>query len=80
LQERCCEFDLIFGSKFGRKISCGFKNPQKTITYKGFSWEPNSAGKSAGNVFPADFLSKIAGKSAGNKHISSSDYFPQSFL
>jgi hypothetical protein len=64
LQERCCEFDLIFGSKFRRKLSCGFKNPQETITYKGFSWEPESAGNFAGNVFPADFLSKSAGKSA----------------
>jgi hypothetical protein len=39
-------------------------NPQETITYKGFSWELESAGNFAGNVFPADFLSKSAGKSA----------------
>jgi hypothetical protein len=58
---------LIFCRKFRRNISCGFQNPQETITYEGFSWEPKSAGKSAGNVFPADFWSKTAGKSAGNK-------------
>jgi hypothetical protein len=58
-----------------RKISCGFQKPQETITYEGFSWEPKSAGNSAGNVFPADFLSKSAGKSAGKKHISSSEHF-----
>jgi hypothetical protein len=63
LQERCGRFFPIFGRKFRRKISCGFQNPQETITYEGFSWEP----KSAGNVFPADFWSKTAGKSAGNK-------------
>jgi hypothetical protein len=63
LQERCCRIFLIYGRKFRRKISCGFWNPQETITYEGFSWEP----KSAGNVFPADFWSKTAGKSAGNK-------------
>jgi glucose dehydrogenase len=48
-------------SQFRQKI------PQEnfqTITYEGFSWEP----KSAGNVlFPADFWSKTARKSAGNK-------------
>jgi hypothetical protein len=53
-----CGFGLIFGRKFRRKISCGFKIPQETITYEGFSWEPESAG----NVFPADFLFKSAGK------------------
>jgi hypothetical protein len=31
-------------------ISCGFKIPQETITYEGLSWEPESAGNSAGNV------------------------------
>jgi hypothetical protein len=59
-QESCCGFILVFG----RKFSCGFWKPQETITYEGFSWEP----KSAGNVFPADFGSKSAGK----KKISSS--------
>jgi hypothetical protein len=44
------------------------RNPQETITYKGFSWELESAG----NVFPADFLPKSAGKSAGKQYISSS--------
>jgi hypothetical protein len=67
LQERCCRFFSHFWQKIRRKISCGFQNPQETITYKGFSWEPKSAGKSAANVFPADFWSKTAGKSACNK-------------
>jgi hypothetical protein len=60
------------GRKFRRKVSCGFQKPQETITYKGFSWEPESAGNSAGNVFPADFLPISAEKSAGNMQISSS--------
>jgi hypothetical protein len=46
------------------KVSWRFQKPQETITHEGFSWEP----KSARNVFPADFLSKSAGK----KHICSS--------
>jgi hypothetical protein len=66
----CYVFVLVFGRKFRRKISCGFQKSQETITYKGFSWEPKSAGNSAGNVFPADFLPK----SAGNRQISSSVY------
>ncbi|KAK2368686.1 hypothetical protein QL285_081864 [Trifolium repens] len=37
----------------------------ETITYKGFSWEPESVGNSAGNTFPVDFLPISAGKSAG---------------
>jgi hypothetical protein len=38
---------LIFGSKFCRKISCGFQKPQEYITYKGFNWKPKFAGNSA---------------------------------
>jgi hypothetical protein len=67
-----CEFVLNFGSKFRRKISCRFQKPKENITYEGFSWKSNFAGNSAENMFPADFLSKSTGKSAGNKEISSS--------
>jgi hypothetical protein len=52
-----CGFGLIFGRKFRRKISCGFKISQETITYEGFSWEPESAGNSIGNTFPANLIS-----------------------
>ncbi|KAK2403318.1 hypothetical protein QL285_052771 [Trifolium repens] len=68
----CYSFIVILGRKFRRKVSCGFQKPQETITYEGFSWEPESAGNSAGNVFPADFLPISAGKFAGNMQISSS--------
>jgi hypothetical protein len=64
----CYSFIVILGRKFRRKVSCGFQKPQETITYEGFSWEPESAGNFAGNVFPADFLPI----SAGNMQISSS--------
>jgi hypothetical protein len=57
-----CGFGLIFGRKFRRKISCGFKISQETITHEGFSWEPETAGNSTGSTFPAKFLSKSAGK------------------
>jgi hypothetical protein len=58
----CYSFIVIFGKKFRRKVSCGFQKPQETIR------EPESAGNSAGNVFPTDFLPI----SAGNMQISSS--------
>jgi hypothetical protein len=45
------------------------KSPQETITYKSFSWEPKSAGNSAGNTFLVNFLPK----SAENRQISNSD-------
>jgi hypothetical protein len=62
-QERCCRFFSHFWQKIPQETFLRILNPQETITYKGFSWEP----KSAGNVFPANFWSKTAGKSAGNK-------------
>jgi hypothetical protein len=62
----------LFAEKFYANLylfsaANGFQKPQENITYEGFSWEPKFAGKSAGNVFPANFWSKTAGKSAGNK-------------
>jgi hypothetical protein len=55
------------------KFPADSENRRKQLpTYEGFSWKPESAGNSAGNVFPADFLPIFAGKSAGNMQIYSS--------
>jgi len=48
-----------------RKFSCGFQNPKETITHEGYTWEPKSLAKSAGNRFPAEISPKSAGNSAG---------------
>ena len=62
-------FLRIFSLFLWMYFSCGSSNPKETITHKGITWKT----KSAGNLFPMQFLPKFAGDSAGKSRTSSSE-------